>query len=178
MTYQNKFDKSGECAAQGEGAEELFSQLSTKRNYKVRKADRKQNIYDHIDFYLTGVNKESNKDQTITVDVKAQKKTSRKDSSFNDSWVWVEIKNVQGRDGWLYGKANFIAFEQKDYFLLVPRKTLIEVVLSNVRFDLDYVQRASQAKYRIYQRPGRRDQITQIKVQDLLELKNSTKWKK
>jgi len=178
MTYQNKFDKSGECAAQGASAEELFNELSVKRNYKVKKATKNQNIYDHIDFYLTGKNKETKKDQTITVDIKARKKTSRQDSKFNDEWVWVEIKNVQGRDGWLYGKSDFIAFEQQDCFLLVPRKTLIEVILSNVRFDLDYVQRAAQAKYRIYQRHGRRDQITQVRVADLLKLKNITKWKK
>lgn len=178
MTYQNKFDKSGECAEQGQSAEELFLSMAQSRNYIVKKATRNQNIYDHIDFYLTGRNKETKKDHTITVDIKARKKTSRKDSKYNDSWVWVEIKNVQGRDGWLYGKCDFIAFEQPNYFLLVPRKTLIEVVLSNVRFDLDYVQRASQAKYRIYQRAGRRDQITQIKVEDLLKLKNITKWKK
>lgn len=178
MTYQNKFDKSGECATQGASAEELFLDMATARNYVVKKATRNQNIFDHIDFYLTGRSKDTGSDHTITVDIKARKKTSRKDSKFNDSWVWVEIKNVQGRDGWLYGQSDFIAFEQKDCFILCPRKVLIEVVKSNVRFDLDYVDRASQAKYRIYQRSGRRDQITQVKVEDLLKLKNITKWKK
>lgn len=156
----------------GKKAEESFSKISKKHGFICTAASREENIHSHIDFFLEGKNK------TVSVDVKARKKTNRKDSKFNDEWVWIEIKNVRGSKGWLYGKADFICFENKAGFLLIPRKSLINIVNQHVRFDLSMVEKAYQAKYRIYQRFGRRDQITQIEMSHLINHKGAVLWKK
>ena len=178
MAYINKFDKGGKCSQEGHSAEDLFEEIAKSKNYLVTRATRSENMHKHIDMFLEGRDSKTKDKKTISVDIKASKRTSRRDKEFNYEWVWVEIKNVQGKNGWLYGEADFIVFEQKNDFLLVPRKTLVSFIKSNVRFDLDLVERAAHAKYRIYQRRCRRDQITQIKLKDLLTLKNIISWKK
>jgi len=172
MVEKNKFDKTGKCAEEGAYAEKTFTELAKAKGFIVEEATKEQNIKEHIDYFLKG------KDKTVSVDVKARKRTSRQNKKFNDEWVWVEIKNVQGKNGWLYGKADFIVFERESDFILCPRKSLIGIVNSFVRFDLAIVDRAYQAKYRLYQRYKRRDQITQIKMEEILNHKNVVKWKK
>lgn len=172
MPFRSKFDRDGQSSREGHEAEDRFEDYASKKGYIVEKASTKQNKYDHIDFFLEG------KTGKVSVDLKARKRVSRNDKKFNDDWIWIEIKNVQGREGWLYGKADFIVFETQDSFILVPRKKLIELANEKVRFDLFIVDRAYQAKYRIYQRPKRRDQITQVEKKEILKLKNVTVWKK
>lgn len=167
-----KFDKNNLCKISGEKAENLFSSISNAKGFKCIEASREENIHKHIDFYLEG------KDKTVSVDVKSRKKTNRKDSKFNDEWVWVELKNVRGSKGWLYGSADFICFERESDFVLIPRKSLINIVNESVRFDLSMVDKAYQAKYRIYQRSGRRDQITQIEMANIIKYKGTVLWKK
>ena len=176
--YRNKFDKHGTCSVEGHSAENLFEEEAVLRKYIVRRATKQENMHDHIDMFMEGLSKSDSKPVEVSVDIKARKRVSRRDKKFNDDWVWIEMKNVQGKDGWLYGKANFIVFERENDFVLAPRKNIIELINSKVRFDLGFVDRAYQAKYQVYQRKGRRDQITQIKMSDILKLKNVTKWKK
>jgi hypothetical protein len=172
MAYINRFDKDGNSSKEGHNAEALFCEIAKSKGYLIEKSSKSDNMHKHIDFTLEG------KDKKVTVDIKARKRTSRKDKKFTDDWIWLEIKNVQGRKGWLYGQADFIVFETEDSFILSPRKSLIELVNSTVRFDLSFVDRAYQAKYRIYQRAKRRDQITQVKMKDILSIKNVVTWKK
>ena len=172
MTYRNKYDKTGQCSIEGHQAEKSLEDLAREKGFVVTKATREQNMHDHIDTFLEGKNK------TVSADVKARKRTSRRDKKFNDDWVWVELKNVQGRNGWLYGKADFIIFEREKDFVLVPRKGLIKLVNEQVRFDLSFVEKAYQARYRIYQRARRRDQITQLKMEDILNINNVAIWNK
>ena len=108
--YVNQFDKGKKCATHGHATENVFEKLAMAHGYKVRKATRDEQI-SHIDFIL-----DSPEWQNIKVDVKGRKKTSRQNKKFNDKWVWIEFRNVQGKEGWIYGKANFIAFERKDYY--------------------------------------------------------------
>jgi len=172
MTYRNRFDKDGKCSKEGHSAEELFCLMAESKGYVTNKSSREDNMHKHIDYTLEG------KDKTVSVDIKARKRTSRRDKKFNDEWIWLELKNVQGRKGWLYGEADFIVFETEKTFILAPRKSLITLVNSKVRFDLSFVERAFQAKYRIYQRAKRRDQITQVKMEDVLGVKNVIIWNK
>lgn len=172
MPFRSKFDRDGSSSREGHEAEMRFEDYAKKKGYVVTPSTKKENKYDHIDFFLEG------KTGTVSIDLKARKRTSRKDKKFNDDWIWLEIKNVQGREGWLYGKADFIVFETEKSFVLAPRKKLIELANEKVRFDLFLVDRAYQAKYRIYQRPKRRDQITQVELKEILKLKNVTVWNK
>lgn len=172
MAYVNKYDEGGKCSKEGHNAEDVFCSIATSKGYIVKPSDKKDNMYKHIDFYLEGKNK------TVSVDIKARKRTARNDKKFNDEWIWLELKNVQGRKGWVYGDADFIVFERQEDFVLAPRKSLLKLINEEVRFDLSLVERAFQAKYRIYQRKGRRDQITQVKIEDILQTKGVILWKK
>ena len=91
-------------------------------------------------------------------------------SEKSTKWVWVEVKNMDGQPGWLYGDANFIVFELSDSFLFVERKSLINHIHSNIDFSLPLVQNTWEAKYKLYQRKGKLDQIAQVKVSSLLSL--------
>ena len=44
-----------------------------------------------------------------------------KNKSF-DKWIWIEFTNKKGGEGWIYGRAAFIAFETSDSYILVNRK--------------------------------------------------------
>ena len=171
--YVNQFDKGKKCATHGHATENVFEKLAMAHGYKVRKATRDEQI-SHIDFIL-----DSPEWQNIKVDVKGRKKTSRQNKKFNDKWVWIEFRNVQGKEGWIYGKANFIAFERKEDFIIINRVTLRNWLgKSNVRWDLPTVKNSWESKYRIYSRRGRNDQLTQVKMSDILKLPNLKIWKK
>jgi hypothetical protein len=176
--YRNKFDKDGKCSVEGHSAEDSFEELAKSRGYLTRRSTREENMHKHIDMFLEGVDEGSKDSREVSVDIKARKRVSRRDKKFNDDWIWIEIKNVQGRNGWIHGDANFIAFERDKDFVVASRKSIVELIESKVRFDLGFVDRAHQAKYQIYQRKGRRDQITQVKMSDIIKLKNVSIWKK
>ena len=179
MVYRNKFDRTGQCSKDGHNAEKTFEDLATERGYRPNKATREQNMFKHVDYILTGKSKKGAKIE-IKVDVKARKKTSRRDNKYNDEWQWIEFKNVQGKSGWIHGDADFIVFEREDDFILVNRKELVSWLGASkkIRYDLPFVNLAKLARYKIYQRRGRRDEITQIKTEDILGLESAKIWKK
>ena len=144
----------------GQQSESDFEKAANKENYIVSKATREENMFKHIDFFL------GQDHFKFGVDVKARKKTNRSDSSFNDDWTWIEFKNVRGNPGWLYGEADFIGFEREDDFLLVNRQKLIEYCDEKVDLET-IVDKAYNAEYKGYQRKGRKDLITRIRMDDL-----------
>ena len=154
----------------GEIAEDLFVKTAESKGYEARKSSAKEDVWSHIDYYIT--NKQGN---VKSFDVKSRKRTSRRDSDFNDEWVWVEFKNVRGYRGWLKGKADFIAFETKDTFLSVRRKELLELCEELVNLE-DKVANSSQAKYKAYTRYGRKDVLSLIKLEDIRNRLQVWEW--
>lgn len=104
----------------------------------------------------------------------------RKNKKQSEEWIWVEFKNSKGQPGWLHGNAHFIAFERELDFLIVNRKELVDFLGSckKIRYDLPFVSLAKKAKYKIYKRPGKKEEITQINFIDLSGLKSFKIWKK
>jgi len=168
--YRNKFDTTGICSEDGEKAENIFVALAKKRDFLIRKATQ-QEQYDHIDYVLL-------KDkQKISVDVKARKKLSRSSSDYNDHMVWVEWKNVQGKAGWLYGKAELIAFEQEKHFIILSRKHLADLCEKLV--DKTCIAESSySALNKVYTRHGRKDQLSLIRISDIEEGIRTVHWNK
>ena len=162
---------------EGRESELKFEALAKMRGFLVKPATGIEQI-DHVDFHLTS--EEEDGTMSAMVDVKARKKTSRKDNKYNDDWVWIEFKNVQGKDGWIYGDADFIVFERENDFIFVNRQELVDWLGSckKIRYDLPFVTLAKLARYKIYQRRGRRDEITQVKMSDILKLESAKKWSK
>ena len=101
----------------------------------------------------------------VKFDVKAVKKTQRKDLGTNDNIHWVELINVRGNKGWLYGDADYFSFEINDYWVIVNRITLQELISDKCssKESVDTPQ-----LYKLYSRPGRLDVITLVRTIDLM----------
>jgi len=168
--YKNTKD-SNNSALIGQKGEDLFVELIEKKKHiTVVKATWKENVYDHIDYTLIG------NDYKITVDVKAMKRTGRWDGKPQDKIIWLEIKNVSGKNGWLLGKANCISFQCEDGFLCVARKKLVKlceklVGLSTKEMILENCK-SKKGMYTLYTRNGRKDILTMITKKDLLSIEH------
>lgn len=139
-------------------SEKRFQDLCLKKGFKIKKSSKDEDIYEHWDFKVNN----------SLVDVKGLKKISRSDNDFNHDETWIEFQNVRGNKGWIKGKADFIAFERMDYFLITRRIDLLEWCRSKIK-DLYLVSQPNQALYRLYQRKGRKDIISIIKIKDFMK---------
>jgi hypothetical protein len=141
----------------GNAAHQLFTDVAIARGWSVKDSTPYQDMKHHIDVIAT-------KDNLVcTFDIKARKKIARADESAQDEWLYVEFQNVRGNDGWLYGKANFIAFELSEAFLIVHRRSLAKyceaVVDRTKKVDAPHL-----CQYKSYTRKGRSDEISLIEV--------------
>ena len=159
---------------EGKSAEDEFSRLAKLRGFLVKPATGMEQ-FDHVDFHLTS--EEEDGLMTAMVDVKARKRKKRSDSYVQDEWIWGEFKNVRGKDGWLYGLADFIAFETEESFILSFRKELVDWCESKIDLK-DKVYSAEEAEYMPYTRKGKQDLISMIQLRDIENLPNTAIWKK
>jgi hypothetical protein len=100
-------------------------------------------------------------------DVKAMKKWNRADPEPTDRMHYVELRNVKGELGWLYGEADYIVFETRRHWIVVKRRTLmpfIEGLTENSEQSL------KPTVYKLYQRTGRKDLMTVVPTVDLLAI--------
>jgi len=94
----------------------------------------------------------------IKIDVKGPKRIRRKDKHPNPHYHWVELKNNAGRPGWLYKQADYFAFEEDKYWIIVKRIDLIEWLkmhLISEEVDEPY-------PYKLYGRKNKKDQLTLV----------------
>ena len=166
---KNRFDKKDSLKL-GEKAEEVFILSAVRQGWKVSASSRDENIDEHWDYLIE-------KDVTsFKVEVKSGKRIQRKDGKSQHEFVWVEIRNVRGKVGWLFGKSDLIAFESEKSFFFVKRIDLLKVV--NKKVDLvAKVKSATEALYKIYTREGRQDRVTLLPVSDIEPVK-FMEWKK
>lgn len=101
-------------------------------------------------------------------DVKAMKKYRREDAKATDRLHWVELRNVNGKLGWLYGKAYYIAFETRSWWIVVKREDLVKFVEGAIWGNGAKIERPKP--YELYQRPERQDLMTVIPTVDLLAI--------
>jgi len=168
---RNKFDNKDSLEI-GTSAEKDFFILAKGLRWSVKRADKNQDMNEHWDFEIEKDNKR------YKVDVKAMKRMRRSDERVQEEWVWIELHGVRlFDDGWIYGsKADLIAFEKKDSFLIVKRSDLIDLIPKLINLQ-GIVTEVTQAKYRIYQRNGRPDRISLIEISNLEPIK-WVEWKK
>jgi len=134
--------------------------MAGKKGWKVVNASKAGNIDDHYDFEI------SREDQHLKVDVKSKKRISRKTKGVQDELIWVEFRTVRDTKGWLFGKADLIAFENQNGFKIVERRALVRVINRLVKLHIK-VNKPEDALYKVYTRKGRPDEITLIKASDL-----------
>jgi hypothetical protein len=168
--FIHKYDKRN-AASIGDRAERIFISLAGARGYEIKPSSTRQNKVNRVDFFLK-------KNEIIKgVDVKARKKLSAGDRAYNDDWTWVEFKNADGLGGWMYGDADYIAFEKEDCFIVVDRISLKDLAEKLVDRKKPFASHAYQAKYRIYQRRDQ-EEISLIKTADIKKLNRISIWKK
>ena len=149
---------------EGLAKEKEFGDLLVEKNGgSYVHASRKDDMFNHIDLFYTKEN------ETYSFDVKSMKKSNRKDSKVDDQIHWIELQNVRGNPGWIYGKADFIAFELMNSWLIVNREKIIDWIDKKVT---NKTISKSKDFYTYYQRWGRQDIVVKVKTSDLREIAN------
>lgn len=144
-------------------AELRFRDVCLSRGFSVLKSDDLSDMHEHWDFKVNN----------SLVDVKGLKRVSRNDKSYSTHLTWVEFVNVRGNKGWLQCCADYIAFEQINYFLIVSRQDLLDYC--NKYVVDEFVTSSKEAYYKKYSRKNRQDIISLI---NLVKLKEHVKtWK-
>ena len=170
MDSRNRFDKKDSLEL-GEHAEHLFIVLAVKLGWKVSASSKDENINEHWDYLIEKGN------NIFKAEVKSRKRISRTDNNLQSDLTWVEIHGVRPKDtGWLFGKADLIAFEKERSFVLVKRLDLLAVVNKKVNL-VAKVRDPKDALYKIYTRDKRKDKLTLLPASDIEEIK-FMKWKK
>jgi len=140
----------------GQKVEEMFKDILKQKTDTVRPSNVTEQ-FQHVDYFS----------EMGSIDVKARKRINRTDDEVRDDLVWLEFKNVQGKRGWLYGNADWIAFERLKDFVLVKRIELVELAERLCQTEVR-VLKGHNALYRGYQRKGRKDLLSIIKMTDIL----------
>jgi hypothetical protein len=165
--------KTGEPVSRGQLAEDTFKKLLVAEGYPVRDANRQEQIQSHIDFIVNQNNK------PVNYEVKARKKIRRSDPDVQDDFVWVEIQSVSDRDGnvhlgWIFGAADFIAFERASDFIVVDRLKLLDFVKTNCNLK-KIAHQPEDALYKCYERKdfrtgNLRGKMTMVTMKDVESL--------
>lgn len=146
------------CYEIGQRAEWRFAELLIKPEFSTPEQD----MTEHWD--VMDVN-------GYKYDVKAMKRWRRENPEPTDCMHYVELRNVHGELGWLYGEADYIVFETRRYWIVVKRRTLMAFIEGatekNERSD-------EPAVYKLYQRTGRKDLMTLVPTVDLLAISETT----
>ena len=101
----------------GQRAEDLFQHVCAFNNLSLRPATRSEN-FRHFDFVIWPWTAFPLACRTARVDVKAIKCPQR-GASPDPTLIFVELKDVAGNKGWVFGDADLIAFEQPIDSLLI-----------------------------------------------------------
>ena len=167
---RNRYDKKDSLEL-GQNAESLFAKSAIKHGWTIKPAPSDSNKHEHFDYVM------SKDGRSLNVEVKSLKRMGREDPEVQDEHVWIELHGVRKDDqGWLYGKADLIAFELKKSFRIVRRTDLLNLVVKLVDFNTR-VEKSTEALYKLYSRSGRSDSLTIIKANDLRKV-TSLEWTK
>lgn len=91
-----------------------------------RDATPQEDMHKHIDCYIKDAS-----GKIFSVDIKGLK------HSISTGRVLVELQNVQGNRGWLFGQADFIAFQvSPSDFLMVRRNDLFKLVRESCKMEV------------------------------------------
>jgi len=126
---------------------------------KVIWSERDQDMFEHWDLKVL------EDEKWYKYDVKGLKKIKRHDKTTNESIHWVELKNVHGNLGWLYGEADRFAFELCDYFMIIDKTKLQDFIKEKcAKKELSNYPEP----YKFYRRNGRSDLLTVARSFDMM----------
>jgi hypothetical protein len=149
----------------GFNAEVRFERALLAHGIKFAKATAHQDRVEHWDFNVGKF-----QGAPCKLEVKSMKRARRGDSQPTSDLVFVELFGISGYHGWIYGRANRIAFEQFEGFLCVDRELLLALTLELITDE--WASRPTlYKKYRRNDRPL--EQVTVLHYNDLLTLPNN-----
>lgn len=150
------------CSKLGKEKEIEFSKLLTNTfGGEVTKTSKEDDMFRHIDIIW------SYKGKTYGFDIKSAKKLNRSDNMPNYDINWIELQNVRGNPGWIYGEAHYIAFETLNDWLIVRRMDIIDFINSKV---INKTISKNKDLYTYYQRDNRQDIVVKVLTDDLRKI--------
>jgi len=156
--------------ADGLKVEDYFIELATRDGYRCIRPTNYQDRHEHWDVKMS-----KGHGKFARVDVKGYKE------SHKDGLTWIEFQAVNGKDGWIKGKAHAIAFEREDRFDLIHRVKIKEFVESKIVNPTGYVflkpDDLSEIAYHRYKRMGRRDMVVIVPFSDIEQFIMTTIYK-
>ena len=101
-----------ECKERGRGAEQQFEAMCRRHGWRWRKATPSEDAQEHWDYLV----QRGSREQPERIEVKSEKKLKRSDREPSRTFTWLEWEGVPRADGtsnagWLYGRADYIAFQ-------------------------------------------------------------------
>jgi len=150
----------GDTLSRGQKFEFEAMRILIREGYDPVRASEEDNIYRHVDFWAVGKDGKS-----YGFDAKAMKSLNRGEAP-QDEWTFVEWRGVTGYPGWLVEGCDILVFERSESVVLVRRLDLLSFCKKSTVMDRR-VSRASESKYCIYSRSGRKDAISLFRFDDL-----------
>jgi hypothetical protein len=133
------------AASWSDPAQDEFARVAARRGWTVSHASGEQDRGEHWDLAI------ERDGECYRVDVKARSRIRRRDPVPQDDRHWVELRGIVD-DGWLFGgRADLIAFQTSDAFVLVPRVDLAAHIRCHVDPE-DAVADPRRSEYRVYHR--------------------------
>jgi hypothetical protein len=160
---RNQYDRK-DCLELGQKAEIIFVKMAAERGWEIKSVSATENIDDHFDYRIKKGH------ETYKVEVKGKKRIDRADANPQQDLVWIELHGVRIHDaGWLFGKADLIAFQRNTSFRIVKRLDLVALVCKLIDYK-SKVESPQDALYKTYSRSGRSDILTMLRYEDLKEV--------
>jgi len=131
----------------------------------IKYPTREENMFEHWDVQY-GSKK---------YDVKTIKRINRY-SNKTSEFTWVEFTNVNGKNGWIFGKSDYIAFDLMFKWVIIDREKLKNMVLSRLKDRTIRIKDSSPKTYLPYRRSGRDDTIVLVPVADIEEIADMVKY--
>lgn len=145
---------------EGKKVEKKFASLFEDATFSTTKEDITQHWDVSIpkDKFSKLVKLEEDFDSDVVrVDVKKVKCRLRSEG-LDESIHWVELKNVNGKLGWLYGEADYFAFEVFKYFIIVEKDKLQKFIAENTIKEFTLIP----IKGKLYKRKSRPKEATTL----------------
>ena len=117
------------------------------KNIRIREPTQDQDVKDHIDIFINDVGYE----------IKGQKTNPDHPEFFVEDCLTIEFKNNAGYNGWIFGKAVYIAQEFNFVFLCYKRQQLLDWFSMNID------------KYKPYTKPMNKSVVYYLPLKDCIE---------
>ena len=145
------------------GEAEFGKELWFRFGVQPIESTKEEDMFSHWDFKIQGYKYDAKSKKMTSVDGK--------------KYIWVEFRNVRGRKGWLFGEADFIAFDFGAFWVVAGRKKLLEAIKPRVDWDTMINEVDKKVPWKMYSREGREDGVMWIDTMCIMQTEPQIWWK-